>query len=384
MDGVKFKRSYDNTPVEEILKKVVLGSESPVQYGAPSTVWKHLKIVAPKAKISLERVKEFVESNVRARALRGQPPSSKFKRLAYNTWGLGDQVQADLMFVETWRHKNILTVIDVFSRRAEAEICGSKAGHNVAAAMKRALERMKIVPNNIQTDQGKEFDNEHFKKLVRDLNSNWFFVDSVWKAAVVERFNRTLRMKYEVLKSQEKTSSQAALLRKAVWQYNNTAHSSLKGLTPNDITPQNNGALLRLFRNEKKLQGLKNESKQTDFKFSVGDFVRATITREATGGIRRKVAKGTYTEEVFKVTHRFRKTLEGDINLYKVEDLAGEPLTGIFYEAELKIAHGFDVNRKEVERVVSKRKRDSLVSLVDYPKSYREVQPNNKRFKRRR
>lgn len=381
--GKKFNRQpQGDEVVEDVLTKLVLGDKSPVKYGAPSTVHKYLKDRVPGVKISLAQVKEFVERNVRARALRSQPPSTKFPRLPYRAWGLGDQVQADLMFIESWQQKNILTIIDVFSRRAEAEICYNKAAHNVAAATKRALKRMKIRPNNIQTDQGKEFDNSHFKALVKELNSNWFFVDSSWKAAMVERFNRTLRMKFEVIKAMEPHRRQHDILREAVEQYNNTPHTALKGLTPNDVTYKNNGILLRLQLDDEKLQSEKNKAKQTKFKFEVGQYVRATVERATKGGIRKKVAAGTYTDEVFEIVKRFRKPYQEHINLYRVKDLVGEPITGLFYEDQLKMAHGFDVNRKEIKKVVSKRKRDSLVTLQDYPASHREVVPNAKRFKR--
>lgn len=375
----KFIRPLPDDKVVEVLTKLVLGDNSPVKYGAPSTVHKYLKDRVPGVKISLSQVKEFVERNVRARALRSQPPPTKFPRLPYKAWGLGDQVQADLMFVKSWQQKNILTIIDVFSRRAEAEICYNKAAHNVAAATKRALKRMAIRPSNIQTDQGKEFDNSHFKALVKELNSNWFFVDSALKAAMVERFNQTLRMKFEVIKAMEPRRSQYSILREAVEQYNNTPHTSLKGLAPNDITYENNGLMLRLQLDDEKVQSEKNKAKQTNFKFEVGQHVRATLQRDAQG-IRKKLAAGTYTDEI---VNRFRKPYQEHINLYQLKDLTGESITGIFYEAQLKLAHGFDINRKEIKKVVSKRKRETLVTLQDYPASYRETVPNSKRFKRK-
>lgn len=57
-------------------------------------------------------------------------------------------------------------------------------------------------------------------------------------------------------------------------------------------------------------------------------------------------------------------------------------MTGIFYEPQLRLAHGFDANRKQIKKVLSKRKWDSVVSLQDYPAKHREVLPNPKRFKR--
>lgn len=382
--GVEDKTFTDGgskIPIQQILEQVVLDEKSPVQYGAPSRILKYLRVVAPKSNITLQQVTQFVESRVRPRALIAQPPSSKFKRIPYRAWGLGDQLQADLMFVATWKQKNILTVIDVFSRQADAEICHNKMGHNVAAAMRRILKRMKLKPISVQRDQGNEFKNPHFKALLVEYGSHWFWVDSSRKAALVERFNKTLRDRYEVLKRMEPGRSQKSILTQVVRQYNETPHTALKGLAPADITVENNGQLISLSLQDRDFQSVKNDQYQTPFKFEVGAYVGATLDRESRV-IRRKVASGTYTDEVFKIISRERKPYQSHINVYKLEDLTGEAMTGIFYEPQLRLAHGFDANRKQIKKVLSKRKWDSVVSLQDYPAKHREVLPNPKRFKR--
>ena len=193
--------------------------------------------------MKLSDVEAFVESHVRPRAILAKPPSTNFKPVPYRTWGYGDLLQADLMFMK-WAQKNILTVIDVFSRQAEAEICYDKSARNVTAAMRRAVSRMKIRPNKVQSDQGKEFFNEVFEALMDEYGAIHYFVDLETKSPVVERLNRTLREKYQIIKMMEPSLKPPQILKRAVSQYNNTPHSSLRGATPASINYKNAGLLM--------------------------------------------------------------------------------------------------------------------------------------------
>ena len=340
-----------------------------------------MRKVRPTTKITLKQVHEFVEKNVRARAILAKQPDRRFARLPYRTWGYGDQIQADLLFMK-WSKKNVLTVIDLFSRQAEAEICADKSARNVVAALKRILQRMRISPTNVQTDQGKEFDNAIFKRYMKDIGAHWFFVRSELKAVTVENWNKTLRAKYQTIKRQERQLAPSQILRRAVWQYNNSPHSALGGRTPASINYANAKEMLEARLAQREARSVLHKQNQSPFKFEVGDFVRATLQREASTGIRKKAADGTYTEEVFRVTARLRKQNYEHINLYRVEDLTGEELEGLFYEQQLRKEVRYDPKRKEVKKVISKRKFDSVVSLLDHPSSYRTTLPNPKRFRR--
>ena len=98
--------------------------------------------------------------------------------------------------------------------------------------MRRAISRMKIRPNKVQTDQGKEFLNEPFKALMDEYGAIHYFVDSETKSPVTERLNRTLREKYQIIKMMEPRLKPPQILKRAVSQYNNTPHTSLRGATP--------------------------------------------------------------------------------------------------------------------------------------------------------
>ena len=115
----------------------------------------------------------------------------------YIVHDIDEQWQADLADVALLKKKNkgytfLLTVIDLFSRYAWVRPLRSKRGIEVADAFKSIFDEGRI-PRRIQTDQGKEFENSHVRKLFERHNIELFSVKSAYKAAVVERFNRTLK-----------------------------------------------------------------------------------------------------------------------------------------------------------------------------------------------
>ena len=366
---------------EAMLEYIVLNENSALRYGAPTTIWKYVHQKLPHLELTLKEIRNFVEKNVRPRQILAKPPSKTFPRLPYRTWGCGYQIQAHLMFMK-WNQKNILTVIDLFSRKGDAEIYASKRANNVQAAMFRILKRMQLKPVIIQTDEGGEFHNEIFKRFCQRVGTRHISVNSEKKAAIVERFNLTVRLKYQIMKSMNKN-----LVTAQIWHYNNTPNSAIGNMAPADIGYHNSKLLLT-----KQLKSFAQQRKRAallvkQYKFQLGDYVRATIERAA--GSFKKAADGLFTEEVFEISGRFRKPSDPHINLYKLKDLTGEPLHGVFYEPQIRKIVGYNPNNKQIKKVISKRKRDSVVSLFDYPESHREVVPNksellNKRRRRRR
>ena len=88
----------------------------------------------------------------------------------------------------------ILTVIDVFSKFAWSEPVRSKDAGAVADALKQVLHQSKPKkPKRLQTDKNKEFFNNTFAALMRRHGISHFASKSDQKAAVVERFNRTIK-----------------------------------------------------------------------------------------------------------------------------------------------------------------------------------------------
>lgn len=123
----------------------------------------------------------------------------KFSRRRTMMRGCNDTFQADLVEMIPYAKDNggfkyIMTVIDIFSKKSWAFPMKTKNGSEVTKAMEKLL-KSGHVPKNLHTDMGKEFFNSHFKKLMDSYKINHYTTYSTKKAAICERFNRTLKDK---------------------------------------------------------------------------------------------------------------------------------------------------------------------------------------------
>ena len=94
----------------------------------------------------------------------------KFPTRKYVVNNIDSQWQADLADMQTISRYNdgynyILTVIDILSRYAWARPLKTKRGQEVAAAFESIFSEGRI-PERLQTDQGKEFENVHVRNLL--------------------------------------------------------------------------------------------------------------------------------------------------------------------------------------------------------------------------
>ena len=81
-----------------------------------------------------------------------------------------------------------------------------------------------------QFDEGKEFYNVGVRELLKSRNVHYISTQSDKKAAIVERFNRTLKTKMEKYFYSKGTRNWIDLTK----NYNNTKHSSIH-MKPKDV-----------------------------------------------------------------------------------------------------------------------------------------------------
>ena len=126
-------------------------------------------------------------------------PRKHFQRRKTIVSGINDQWQGDLICLPNIKKQNkgysfILTVIDVFSKVAYATPLKNKTGPSLVAGFKLILKQAKNKPNKFQTDKGPEFLNKSFQSFLKKLNISFFTTENEnIKAAIIERFNRTLK-----------------------------------------------------------------------------------------------------------------------------------------------------------------------------------------------
>src|SRR3981189_3263125 len=91
-------------------------------------------------------------------------------------------------------YKYILTVIDIFSRYAWAEPLKTNSPLHVKPAFELIFAKGRK-PFKMQTDQGTEFESKTMQDFFASHKIKQFSVKPQFKAAIVERFNRTLKAK---------------------------------------------------------------------------------------------------------------------------------------------------------------------------------------------
>ena len=156
---------------------------------------------------------------------------TQYKTRKYYTSGIDHQWQADLVDmqqegVQNEGFKYILTVIDLFSRYAWAEALRTKSPLHVKPAFEAIFSKGRK-PMKLQTDQGTEFEAKSMQEFFKAHNIHHFSVKSQFKAAVVERFNHTLKEKMWRYFTNNATHKWVDVLQKLVTAYNKSHHRGI-------------------------------------------------------------------------------------------------------------------------------------------------------------
>ena len=117
----------------------------------------------------------------------------------------------------------------------------AKTGVALVKAFDKILKQGRK-PNHLQTDRGKEFYNRTFQRWVKDHGIDHFSTEGDAKAAVVERFNRTLKERLYRYFTAANTLRFDDKLPQLVEGYNATRHHSI-GMAPQDVTWDNEEAV---------------------------------------------------------------------------------------------------------------------------------------------
>ena len=195
-----------------------------------------------------------------------------------------------------------------------------KQGKSIVKALSLLimLERPKL----IQADQGTEFFNKNVAKMLQAFGAKLYHSFSDNKAAIVERVQRTIRMRFGRLFTSNTNHNWIDHFEDIASAYNNSKHSSHL-MKPSDITTEHTGLIFhRLFISGKKLSNRKL--------FKIGDRVRIALKPE----FMRKEYIPKWSKEVFTI----KRTIGTNPVTYFLTDKAREELKGSFYVEELQNA----------------------------------------------
>ena len=289
----------------------------------------------------------------------------KFNRERIMTMYIDYLWEIDLVDVARLKEFNdgytfLLVCIDTFSKYAWVRPLKRKTGKETNDAFMSILKDSGRKPVKIRYDQGTEFKNKHFQKLLRDEEIIGYEAINDTKAAIIERFNRTFKNKMYRYFTASNTFRYVDVLHDLIKSYNNTYHRSI-GMKPVNVSKSNsNQVRMRLFP---------NKLKRTKPVFKVGDYVRISRKKR----IFQKEYAPTWTEEIFKVkgVHKTKPIT------YTIEDLLDEDIKGKFYKEQLQKV---DLPVTFVVEKIHKRRtrkgvKEALVSWRGYPSKFMQWIP---------
>lgn len=283
-----------------------------------------------------------------------------FPRRKYLMVGINDTFQADLIEMIPFADQNkeyryILMVIDVFSKRAWARGLKNKTGQEVTKAMSSIFhDNPNNIPKNLHTDEGKEFYNQHFQRLLKKHNINHYSTFTKMKASICERLNRTILNKIWRQFNLQGSHKWLSHLQPIINGYNSSIHRTIK-MRPIDVDKKNERILLRTVYKSNNILSLSEENK-----FKINDFVR--ISKFKT--IFEKGYTPNWTTEIFRVA----KVLHTNPIPYSLSDLNDKQIKGCFYAYELQRTQNHEIYL--VEKILKRKGNKIFVKWLGFDESH--------------
>lgn len=292
----------------------------------------------------------------------------RFQRCRFFVPTINNLFQADLCDMQSLSRYNrgikyIMTVIDCFSRKAWAFPLKNKKSESIITAFKRLFKETK--PKYVQTDKGKEYLNAPVQSFLRKNQVKFYHTNNPdVKAAVVERFNRTLKSKMYKHFTRSSSNKYINILNALVHSYNNCVHSATK-MAPNQVTKENEKQVYDTLYGGLGRYG-KYTRKPKRVRFKVGDKVRIDRAKM----LFEKGYEANWSQEVFVIN----EIVMSNPVRYKIKDLKDEVIEGTFYEPELQLVIKSDDDFYKIDKVLDRRgkgaSRELLVSWKGYPAKF--------------
>ena len=224
--------------IEKLLHRLYYDTRSASAFSGKENVYRVAKRHLPS--ITRRLVNEWFDKQLTYTL--HKPTRQNFPRNKTVVMSIDDQWQADLCDMSSRAEDNngytfLLTVIDCFSKFGWAEPLHNKSGQEILDAFKRILKRDGRKPKRLQTDKGSEFLNSKVQRFLKEENIEFFTTNSEMKASIVERYNRSLKMKMYNFFTAHNTTRYVDVLQELVDGYNASHHRSI-GMTPSSVLPK--------------------------------------------------------------------------------------------------------------------------------------------------
>ena len=342
-----------NSSIDKAIRKAYFSLDSPSAYSGVDKVYKEAK--KHNKDINKDKVIKYLQSEKTYAIHRPRP--IRYKRLRIVPTGLGE-LQCDLAMLDKLKNQNkgfpyLLVCIDILSRKITTAPAKSKNSLDMIKAFDEVFKKIGSSKSirRINTDRGLEFEakkiKEYFEKL--GIEKRVTYSQDV-HAAVAERAIRTVKDRLYKYFYQNKTTKWIDIIDDLVENINNSINRSI-GMTPNSVTKENWFDLLQKVYKQPQIN--------KDTKFKVGDLV--LIDKE-----KGKFAKGylpNYTEELFRII----KAKRTNPPHYKIADLKGEEILGVFYNPNLSkttLEPNERISEIIKERQINKGEKEYLVNWI--------------------
>lgn len=356
------------------LKKTYTDPKHPASYRGWLPLWKAAQQVQKKRiKPSQAQVKAWLQTQDTYTLHR--PARRRFARDHYRVGAVDQLWQADLSDMSAFQKDNqgvryLLCIIDVFSKMAWVQPLKAKTSRALTEAFQDLIEGEKTqgrLPEQLQTDKGTEFLNRPFQALMNTYDIHFYTSQNPeTKAAVVERFQRTLKNKMWRYFTQHKTRHYLKILPQLVQSYNKSVHRTI-GRRPIDVQPHDPVTEIRVLDYMKKKKKKPTLKKKRPL-LTPGTRVRLNKSK----GSFDKGYLPNWTTELFTVD----RVVKGRVPaVYRVRDDQGQRLKGTFYREELQPVIKTD-DVYPVDQILDRRhnkatqEEEVLVRWSGYPASF--------------
>lgn len=244
------------------------------------------------------------------------------------------QVQADLVEVgqlarANGGYKYLLVAIDLFTKYA---VCIPMKNKTAIATRRALIEMIRQFgdekPEMILTDSGKEFKNALVRNYLQNLRIKHVIPSNDFKAAIVERVNKTIQRKIYHYMTAHGTDEFMPALDQIMRGYNNAIHSTIN-ISPKQAENPRNHLWVRDLLNRHYMKILSKRKKPSYNKFKVGDTVRIAVRKDKFHRSYHEQNK----EELYEIIGVDNKMPIEMYDLRSHEDL--EDIEGSFYASEL-------------------------------------------------
>lgn len=294
----------------------------------------------------------------------------RYQRNPIVVGGIDKQWQADLADMTSLSKHNdgfkyLLTVIDCFSKYAWAIPLKSKSSSALVLAFKTLLHKSNPrKPNRLQTDKGTEFLNKDLQEFFNEKAIHHFASESDQKAAMAERFNRTLKGRMWRYFTANNTYRYVDVLDDLLHAYNHAKHRTI-GMAPADVKVEHEDVIWNRMYPCKKMK--KNSSSSSN-PLKPNDKVRLSKMKNTF----EKGYMPNWTEEIFNISSKSQGPRQ---TVYKLRDWADEPIKGIFYPEEVqkvvtKADKTFRIEKILKRKKVAAGKKLYLVKWRGYPDKF--------------